>query len=233
MADYMDEIDVFVTEETKAAEMKAKKRNSSPPSIQTLSKKRVLEIEIINRNKVLHEPIPSSNAGYKLLQKFGFQGSEKTESSDIIMSHIPNNLRGRINTGVGIVVKSKVSETSSCLKAKEAQSKDKSDALLLLERGFRGHQMLINLQKEIASDLKKARKIIYELDIRKDFREHSLWPSNHRESKEEEEEGCDESEVFEAISYLRKVHLYCLYCGFEFDSVEGLLRLCPGKKEDH
>ena len=58
---------------------------------------------------------------------------------------------------------------------------------------------------------------------------------------EKEEEGDDEEEdMFSAgeklgmvVMYLRTTHLFCLYCGIAFTSVQEMLE-CPGNtREDH
>merc|ERR1712071_379679 len=103
-------------------------------------------------------------------------------------------------------------------------------------------------QRLTAADLRKSQRMCENLDEKKNIDkpvESWFWPKKEELEDEEsdnkklklEDEG-DELEPTEQLelltTYLRKVHIYCIWCGTLFDDDQDLSSNCPGPtREDH
>merc|ERR1712071_342655 len=100
-------------------------------------------------------------------------------------------------------------------------------------------------QRLTAADLRKSQRMCENLDEKKNIDkpvESWFWPKKLKleeevEAEQSEDEG-DELEPTEQLelltTYLRKVHIYCIWCGTLFDDDQDLSSNCPGPtREDH
>jgi len=111
-------------------------------------------------------------------------------------------------------------------------------------------------QRLVAVDLKKSQRMCQNLDEKKGTdkpAEPWFWPEKEPEeegdkkklkleeeveAEEPEETEDDQLEPIEKLelltTYLRKVHVYCIWCGTLFDDDQDLYANCPGlTREDH
>ena len=114
---------------------------------------------------------------------------------------------------------------------------------------FRAQMREKHQARRMESDLYKAQKSCRNLDEKKEFpepMEKFFWPPVEKkrsleDDDEEEEEEVEEEEVFTVaeklellITYLRLTHLYCMFCGINFENEEEMNNSCPGpSREDH
>ncbi len=111
-----------------------------------------------------------------------------------------------------------------------------------LIRAHHSRQRRLNL---LQSDLYKSQKSCQQLDQAGGFDEPAekwFWPPLPNKAEEEEEEGEEEEdddpelEVEEQLSiltgYLRREHLYCLWCGCHFSGAGDMEESCPGDSRD-
>ncbi|XP_022901297.2 G patch domain-containing protein 11 [Onthophagus taurus] len=195
----------------------------------------------------LNTALPSSNVGFKLLQKMGFkEGESLGKSSTGIKEPVPIIVT-ESSSGVGREKENKdVLAKKEELKEKNLEQKEQEFKQAISER---------NMMYILSRDYYKAQRACEELDSKNDIltpiKEH-FWPlltikklkeaennkdndenDNEDDNDEEEEEDEPPEEITneklnEIIDYLRNNYLYCLYCGFCGDDVEELNRICPG-----
>jgi len=115
---------------------------------------------------------------------------------------------------------------------------------------FRNRKKDEAIQRLTLADVNKSRRMCQALDEEKNIVEPAepwFWPERKKEPSEEEEKPVDEDEAKEEenqlepveqlellTSYLRQVHLYCIWCGAVFDDENDLSVNCPGMtRDDH
>jgi hypothetical protein len=125
----------------------------------------------------------------------------------------------------------KIADQSSSAGLSEFRNRKKDEAILRLT----------------LADVNKCRRMCQTLDEEKNIAEPAepwFWPERKKESSEEEveedetkeeENQLEPSEQLELLtSYLRQVHLYCIWCGAVFDDENDLSVNCPGMtRDDH
>lgn len=113
---------------------------------------------------------------------------------------------------------------------------------------FRASQSLKLKAKRVESDLFRAQKACRQLDMAKDFVEPVeswFWPNVIPEASldDEPEEVTEEEGEVEfspeemlpmVIEYVRSEHLFCIFCGINFENPDDMANACPGStRDDH
>jgi len=218
------------------------------------------QVEVEKRDEGLSKTLDSSNKGFAMLAKMGYQ---------------PGNSLGKDNTGrlepVGIQVKlgrgglgrEAVLKDLEIKKERFLEEKQRLREERALQaardfdpHAFRAQMRSKHLAKRIESDLYKSQKACQDLDTTKGIDEPAdtwFWPPKPKvkklksddedneedvEEEEEDEEAVNEftsEEMLEMIiDYLRAEHNYCLFCGIGFTDPEDRDANCPGPtRDDH
>lgn len=257
--DYMN-MDLGVLE---AQYQKQKKEEEKKKGPLPYSKRRMLEIAAqkergLNRpiNEVAKETleesqkaaIPTSNIGFKLLEKMGFKpGTGLGKNKDGIQEPIEIKFReGKKGVGVESAIKEKAEKYWQEYEKLEKVQKDSFE--VISRRRIR--------EQKSASDLYKSRVVCEQLDLKKGILENPLWtpfnlvaaqkravllndldlkPNVKAELSEVDIENvkCEEN-LAKITAYLREKYNYCLWCGEAYSSPTELADLCPGDtEEDH
>ncbi|VDD94582.1 unnamed protein product [Enterobius vermicularis] len=233
---------------------------SKQENIQRLrSLPRLADLEKEKRDEGLAKPVGEGSKGFALLQKMGYKpgmslGVKRDGTNEGIKEPIGVNIKtGRTGLGHEKEEESKKKfQAELLLKASLARSKAN------VHSDFRKRKRAAKIQKQIFADLMKSRKACEDLDVRKGIKdplEPEFWPIY--ESKDEANcsqhskrillDHTDSEPIFrysngklapsevrlEGItSYLRKEHLYCTWCGYQYDSVDDMETQCPGNTRD-
>ncbi|KAJ6300527.1 hypothetical protein OIU76_021340 [Salix suchowensis] len=88
-------------------------------------------------------------------------------------------------------------------------------------------------EKRKREEIEAERERKKEKNLMEEFgsRQKSQWRSRRVVDGEEEEE-ITEEDLQELLMKLRDEYQYCLFCGFQYETVEALLSNCPGINED-
>lgn len=227
------------------------------------SKRRMLEIAAqkekgLNRpiNEVAKETleesqkvaIPTSNIGFKLLEKMGFKpGTGLGKNKDGIQEPIEIKFReGKQGVGVESAIKEKAEKYYQEYEKLEKVHRDSFE--VVSRRRIR--------EQKFASDLYKSRVVCEQLDLEKGILVNPLWTPfnlvaaqkrasllNDLDPKsalraelseiDPENVNCEEN-LIKITAYLREKYYYCLWCGEAYASLTELADLCPGDTdEDH
>ncbi|ORX96695.1 G-patch-domain-containing protein [Basidiobolus meristosporus CBS 931.73] len=212
------------------------------------------------REAGLSTRIEADNKGYELLKKMGYsEGMSLGRSMPGRAEPIPIVIRTK-HSGLGHEEELKRKRDAELEKMKVIEKKRKEEEEE--ERGdFRERMMSRFAEKQIKGDTWKSRIACEQLDKAKGLEESPFWPRRKAEEVAEREGGDDDevesrvkSEVVEeepteespsefellepkeqlaqVTAYLREVHLYCLWCGEGFESMEDMEEKCPGNTAD-
>ncbi|XP_066281478.1 G patch domain-containing protein 11-like isoform X1 [Branchiostoma lanceolatum] len=204
------------------------------------------------RDEALSQPISSDNIGFKMLQKMGFkQGQGLGRLGKGRAEPVPLQMKSD-RTGMGLANEQKRKADEMNKMRQEMQIKRKR--MEELERGDFALRMKSRFaEREVQRDLYKSQMVCEQLDSAKSITEPVApwyWPKiekaedeeesdeEEEETKEEEteEEEAEEEEdelqpvemLQELTSYLRREHLYCLWCGTAYNDENDLTDNCPG-----
>jgi hypothetical protein len=113
------------------------------------------------REKSLAVPIDSSNNGFKLLKKFGYNEGEGLGKTSTGIVH-PVALSKRVNTNVsGLGVLERQERKQQAILAMKTGKKSLAESL---EKNFRSDRMQQRISAKRFQDARKAQKVMYELD---------------------------------------------------------------------
>nr|XP_023652099.1 G patch domain-containing protein 11 [Paramormyrops kingsleyae] len=203
------------------------------------------EQEQESREAKLQSSISNENKGFALLQKMGYkagQGLGKEGAGRV--EPIPLNIKtDRGGIGMEAVQKRKAEE-------KLEQNRQKVRIKQQVEKqsleDFRLRMRSEREQRQTEGDLRKSQRVCEQLDNQKDItvpRESWYWPDTTNKEEEDEEDEEEEQEVEDEdegqqltsldklqilTSYLRGVHLYCIWCGTAYSDEDDLNANCPG-----
>nr|ADD38664.1 Coiled-coil domain-containing protein 75 [Lepeophtheirus salmonis] len=234
--DYMS--DNFVTEDVRPGlpMTYAKKRIHELKKTRTKIPK-LSELESSVREDGLKKAIDSSNKGFAMLTKMGFQPG----------TALGKNAPDAIKEPISI----KLRDPRKGLGREKHVAEKKVTSLKVVEDDFRQRIRDKSKNRFIESDIRKSQKAIYDLDSKADFKEPIeswYWPPKPEEklleddeSQEEEEEKDqvpeeeEEEEVidtFERLAtltgYLRSEYFYCIWCADKYTDFEEMKQHCPG-----
>ncbi|XP_019626028.1 PREDICTED: G patch domain-containing protein 11-like [Branchiostoma belcheri] len=198
------------------------------------------------RDEALSQPISSDNIGFKMLQKMGFkQGQGLGRLGKGRAEPVPLEVKAD-RTGMGLANEQKRKADEMNKMRQEMQRK--RQRMEELERGDFTLRMKSRFtEREVQRDLYKSQKVCEQLDSAKSITEPVApwyWPkiAQAKDEEEEGEEGDEEKEeteeeedelqpeemLQELTSYLRREHLYCLWCGTAYNDEKDLADNCPG-----
>jgi hypothetical protein len=203
----------------------------------------------------MKKPIDSSNKGFRLLSKFGYQpstGLGKHESgiqAPVAAIHIGsiNDISKRSGIGVRREEESKLDEQVE-------KMRQVNNGMIILGDEFRERQRNIQQCQLLRRYKFQCEKVIFDMDSRRRIKCHELWPVAERrrfcdddkdnevavllednDSKAElDDDLVSPEDLKKYVEYLRGHYYYCCFCGCQFDSEEDMESGCPGKYfEDH
>ncbi|KAJ8638098.1 hypothetical protein MRB53_012365 [Persea americana] len=172
--------------------------------------------------------IPSSNIGFKLLRQMGYTpGSALGKDGSGRAEPVGIKIR-RSRAGLG-----RESPEKEKARREEARDERKRRKVEDLMADFGSRQRLQWRIRRIAVDYDKAKKALAQLENEEIFLEPDKEGDGEGEEEEEEEE-ITEEDLLDILMKLRNEHCYCLYCGYQYESLETLSSNCPGlNEEDH
>ncbi|CAE7457936.1 ATJ49 [Symbiodinium natans] len=95
---------------------------------------------------------------------------------------------------------------------------------------FEGGMKAQQSHRRVKEQISEAERAVEHCDRTKGRGPSALWP-RRGDRPELRESGAASLRLTELLSYLRRSHCYCLYCGCVFDSATDLERNCPGFSE--
>eukprot|EP00095_Tigriopus_kingsejongensis_P007183 maker-scaffold134_size322110-snap-gene-2.24 protein:Tk07183 transcript:maker-scaffold134_size322110-snap-gene-2.24-mRNA-1 annotation:"coiled-coil domain-containing protein 75-like isoform x1" len=212
------------------------------------------DLEADRRSEGLRTRLDTSNKGFAMLQKMGYQsGQSLGKSNSGVIDPIGIQVKsGRGGLGRDAVLR-EIAEQKATLKRAHLERMARGPAVPSIEeyRAQLSKQRRVNL---VEIDLRKSQKACEQLDLAKDILEPAeswFWPKRkplpsmddpiesrlETPTDEDEEELC-EFDVCEQLDmltkYLRMQYFYCLWCGTTFENSEDLSGTCAGStRDDH
>ncbi|CAH0381309.1 unnamed protein product [Bemisia tabaci] len=229
----------------KKREHEAMKRSHENQEQQKLLNKKLFQQK--TRAEGLNKPIDSTNKGYALLQKMGYKpgtgiGKNETGRTEPIGISIKNDRKG--------LGRENAIKEVNALKVALGTKRMRTESISVDD--YRARVAAEAAERQANGDLRSSQRVCYELDSKEGTTEPLeawFWPPREEETKEddEREEDISESDSDEDIKeltvleklklvtvYLRSAHLYCVWCGVQYDNSEDLDQSCPGStREDH
>jgi hypothetical protein len=225
----------------------SKKRRRVNADVKLLSKKEIAVKADVVREEGLTKKLCPSNKGFKLLEKLGWKGKglgkEQTGMVDPLM---PQLKEGR--AGLGRDIELRVAREKSKIVHKE-QTRLASRADDLRREEFRGLMSANFSAKQVAYDLRKARKAVQHLDEVGGQERTPLWPGGDNDDDDDPGHKRDaamqelvdewntllpEEQLACCVEYLRSIYCYCCFCGVKYETTDDLSNSCPGaRSEDH
>ncbi|XP_065854910.1 uncharacterized protein [Euphorbia lathyris] len=243
--DYMGDLSIFLPSETSnpSKSSAAKKISSNIASAVQSSKKKSKSISWQEQRRLERErkqqeedeqtltnieaPIPQSNIGFKLLKQMGYtpgaalgkEGSGRAEPVGIQIR--------RSRVGIGREDPHKEKRKREEL---EAEINRRNEAALMEDFGSRKKSQWRS--KRVVVNFRKAKAALDQLENREVVETEKSDEEEGEQEEEEEEEVISEEDLQEILMKLRDEHRYCLFCGFQYETMESLLSNCPGTDED-
>ncbi|KAG0565414.1 hypothetical protein M758_8G183900 [Ceratodon purpureus] len=242
--DYMGDLERFIPKEellpSKAASQtgKGKGGGASKEKVNWKEKRKLkvgekVKKEAEQRQEGLAAAIPSSNIGFKMLQQMGYKpGIALGKSGQGVTA--PISVDVKVNrTGLG---RDRVVAEEKVLKAKVKALVQERKRLKVdeLREGFQERRRGTWQSRKLVSDYRKAYTALLQLEERgsgsaggqskEEEKEKEKRNEKEKEKEkdgdadeeaEEEEEVITEEMLQEALTRLRNVFNYCLYCGFQ------------------
>lgn len=140
-----------------------------------LSRKRILDLMEERAQEGLSQPLPSSNKGFQLLMKLGFD-KERGLGKDNIGHKDPVSLNirsSRDHSGLGIVDEKTAKRTRNEEEKREREAKYRDQ-----ESSFRIHTSKQYTLAQLVRDIKNVQKVIEELDASNNIPAHRLSVSS-------------------------------------------------------
>ncbi|XP_021642324.1 uncharacterized protein LOC110636790 isoform X1 [Hevea brasiliensis] len=172
----------------------------------------------------IEAPIPQSNIGFKLLQRMGYNpGSSLGKEGSGRAEPVGIEIR-RTRVGIGREDPHKEKRKREEL---EAERKTRKEEALVAEFGSRQKSQWRS--RRVVVNFRKAKAALDQLE-NKEVEEKKN--EEEEEEAEQEEEEITEEDLQEILIKLRGEYRYCLFCGFQYETMEALLSNCPGTDED-
>ncbi|CAF4330994.1 unnamed protein product [Adineta steineri] len=202
-----------------------------PPAVPTEKARKVIEIE--QREQGLSTAITSDNKGFQLLKKMGYKEGSKLGA---------NQKNGLIEP-ISITIhpsRSGLGEQSERKEKVRIKEETKTKFNQQIQSTYQDHLKEKYYLKRLRIDIAKCQSICERLDKEKfNLEENILW-KNHVQDKLEHDDNDDEeiedddmeSQLKTLTNYLREKHLYCIWCGQTFETIDELENTCPGNERD-
>lgn len=159
------------------------KSDSSSSASNPLGKKRLNELMIDRRLEAMETPISESSKGFQLLSKFGYHGTGGLgKQGQGIADPLRVDQVADQRSGLGIHSNegSHNREFKSVPLTSNKFKRNKLDAQFTdLATSYRSQQADRTIKKLITGDIKRAERVVRELDERCEIVQHSLWPTDH------------------------------------------------------
>lgn len=175
----------------------------------------------------LGSAIPQSNIGFKLLKQMGYTpgsalGKEGSGRAEPVSLEIR---RGRAGIGT------EDPEITKMRREKEKVEMNKRNENELMEI-FGSHQKERWKGRRIVVNFQRADAALAQLENRDVVEVKKKEEEDEEKEEEEEEEEITEEDLLNILLKLRNEFNYCLFCGFQYETVEALESNCPGINED-
>ncbi|KAL1448864.1 hypothetical protein WDU94_000117 [Cyamophila willieti] len=228
-----------------------KRKQEFDTKFKQCKKKDLKILEEEHREEGLNKPIEEGNKGFALLAKMGYKAGggigKQDKPTELIDIKIKTSRKG-----LGLEEQRPRRKQSSTL----SQRIPRPDQLSVDRLSDYRRQLSDRLgEKKLEGDLRRAQKICVEFDQNSGVDEPVKWwywpPDqleldnednllNSVEENNSEEEDDDEyskqtqEKLSSLIAYLRNTHLYCIYCGAQYEDEPDINQNCPGvDAEDH
>jgi len=200
--------------------------------------------EVEKREERLKVALDESNKGFKMLSKMGFKsGMGLGKKGQGISEPIPLQIKqGRKGLGKEI---DEDDRKKRYMEAQVIKFKRRKIDEEKIKGEFKTRMRDKHNERQSQSDLYKSQKACHHLDSLKKLEAKYIWfwpivkikdVNEAEEIEEEEEEEEDEFDVYTKVemltSYLRTVHLYCIWCGATYNDEEDMESNCPGDTFD-
>lgn len=229
--DYMSDKILTAAAQASAPQLlNPRRRVPPPPPPQQISKEKSRQIfETEQREQGLSTAISSDNKGFQLLKKMGYKEGTKLGVNGLT-EPIPIKIHPS-RSGLG-----EENEKKEKFRLKE-ESKSKFNQQI--QSTYQDNLKQKYYLKRLRIDIAKCQSICEKLDKEKlNLEENILWKNSKKDldksddDEEEEEEPDMETKLKNLTEYLREKHLYCIWCGQTFDTLEDFEKTCPGNERD-
>ncbi|XP_071721702.1 uncharacterized protein [Rutidosis leptorrhynchoides] len=245
--DYMGDLSLFLPPEepsttSKLSKSSSKKTPNDKTTVAESSKKKFKAMNWQERRKIERErkqqeedgktlvsieaPISQSNIGFKLLKQMGYTpGTALGKDGLGLVEPVGLDIR-RSRAGIGR--EDHVKEKMKRVEIEAHHMRRKEEDLM---EDFGSRQKLQWRNRRIVVNFRKAKAALDQLENREIVVEKEEDEDGGKEEEEEEEE-ITEEDLQDILMKLRDEHLYCLFCGFQYESKEAISSNCPGLNED-
>lgn len=210
--------------------------------------------ETERRDAGLREAISTSNKGFAMLQKMGYQpGKAIGKSGKGLVEPVSIELKsGRGGLGREAALKELAESKSNALQRWRLRRKEEAVV------GTKDYRLRIAAEarrRQAEGDLRASQKACHHLDEDSGYDEPLekwFWPEiktiqceeasksekeedkeEDKDSDEEEEEELEPEEKLEVLTeYLRRTYFFCTWCGTKFEGKTDLEDNCPGNSRD-
>ncbi|GAV63936.1 G-patch domain-containing protein/DUF4187 domain-containing protein [Cephalotus follicularis] len=242
--DYMGDLSQFIPPETSNTSSVSSKKipdkknltiqSSKKPKSFNWQEKRKLERERKQQEEDeqtlvnIEAPIPQSNIGFKLLKQMGYTpGSALGKEGSGRAEPVGLDIR-RSRAGIG-----REDSQKDKRKREEIESENKRKKEEALMADFGSWQKLQWRSRRVEVNFKRAKAALDQLENKEVVPKKNVDnEDDEQEEEEEEEEEVTEEDLLDILMKLRDEYQYCLFCGFQYESMEALLSNCPGTNED-
>jgi len=202
------------------------------------------ELEAEQREQALDKPIDSSNKGFAMLQMMGYKPGMAIGKEG--SAGLTEPIRPEVKTGRGGLGRQAallaLQQRKQQIRARAADRRERATSAAEFRRRLADKMA----DRHVQSDLMKSQRVCQQLDTKMEVEtpaESWFWPpppprETEEEQEEEEEEEAEEvpfspAEQLEMLTvYLRRSHLYCIWCGCAYDDDDDLRENCPGATRD-
>ncbi|CAM8910568.1 unnamed protein product [Rhodiola kirilowii] len=208
--------------------LKGKRKNLSWQENRRIERERKqIEEDAQTLEKIDKAPISQCNIGFKLLKQMGYT---------------PGSALGKEGSGRAEPVGIEIRRSRAGIGREDPHKEKMKVEEMMVEKKRRVEKIVL---EEFGSRLKenwKTRRVTVNYEKAKKALDHlenkpvEVKKKNEDEEdeviEEEEEEEITEEDLLKILMQLREHHLYCLFCGCQYESMEALLSSCPGLNED-
>ncbi|GLT96152.1 hypothetical protein SLE2022_137970 [Rubroshorea leprosula] len=240
--DYMGDLSQFLpTEPSIPSKFSSKKAPNKPVGVQPSKKSKKLnwqeqrKLEKERKQKEEDEqtltkieaPISESNIGFKLLKQMGYTpGAALGKEGLGRVEPVGLDIR-RSRAGIGREDPQKEKRKREEI---EGENKRKKEEALIADFGSRQKSQWRS--RRVVVNFNKAKTALDQLENKEVVAPKKNEDEEEGEQDEEEEEEITEEDLLDILMKLRDGHHYCLFCGFQYESMDALLSNCPGLDED-
>ncbi|CAF3787785.1 unnamed protein product [Rotaria sp. Silwood1] len=240
--DYMSDKILAAAAQASAPQLLNPRRRIPPPAPSIPNEKSRHVIEKEQREHGLSTAITSDNKGFQLLKKMGYKEGSKLGTNQLngLIEPIPIKIHPT-RSGLG-----EENEKKEKIRLKE-EIKNKFNQQI--QSTYQDHLKQKYYLKRLHIDIAKCQSICERFDREKlNLEENILWKKKKQDKEEDDDDDDDEDEeeqqgndddqfnmenqLKKLTNYLRDQHLYCIWCGQTFETLDELQNTCPGNERD-